>query len=66
MAAGPEVEWRQRSLEWRGMHMKMRFGPSGVHFFDRASGLNLLIDEIIVPETDWRGLRLDFQSRSCK
>lgn len=34
-------------------HIKIRLGPSGVHLFDRASGLNLLIDELIPPETVW-------------
>ena len=31
----------------------MRLGPSGIHLFDRASGLNLLIDEFVPPETVW-------------
>lgn len=34
-------------------HIKMRLGPSGIHLFDRASGLNLLIDELVPPETVW-------------
>jgi MoaA/NifB/PqqE/SkfB family radical SAM enzyme len=33
--------------------VKMRLGPSGIHLFDRASGLNLLIDEFVPPETVW-------------
>lgn len=33
--------------------MKIRSGPSGIHLFDRASGLNLLIDEFVPPETVW-------------
>jgi MoaA/NifB/PqqE/SkfB family radical SAM enzyme len=32
---------------------KLRFGPSGIHLFDRTSGLNLLIDELIPPEGEW-------------
>jgi len=32
---------------------KVRLGPDGVHLFDRVSGLNLLIDEIKVPEVSW-------------
>ena len=37
----------------RREHIKMRLGPSGIHLFDRASGLNLLIDEFVPPETVW-------------
>ena len=33
--------------------MKIRFGYSGMHMFDRASGLNALIDEIPIPEETW-------------
>lgn len=33
--------------------MKIRMGPSGVHLFDRMTGLNLLVDEIIPPQTAW-------------
>lgn len=33
--------------------VKIRFGPSGTHLFDRASGLNLLIDEFIPPPALW-------------
>jgi MoaA/NifB/PqqE/SkfB family radical SAM enzyme len=33
--------------------MRVRLGPDGVHLFDRASGLNILFDEIIPPETAW-------------
>lgn len=32
---------------------KVRLGPSGTHLFDRTSGANLLIDELIPPEADW-------------
>src|SRR5947207_1429021 len=32
---------------------KVRLGPSGVHLFDRLSGLNILIDEIVPPEDAW-------------
>ena len=31
----------------------MRLGPDGVHFFDRQTGLNLLLDEVEVPEPAW-------------
>ncbi|MEQ1144427.1 radical SAM protein [Acinetobacter soli] len=33
--------------------MKKRIGPDGIHFFDRFTGLNILIDEVIPPENDW-------------
>lgn len=32
---------------------KIRFGPCGVHFFNRASGLNILLDEVIVSNRCW-------------
>ncbi len=33
--------------------MKLRPGPSGIHLFDRRTGLNALFDEIVVPEVLW-------------
>lgn len=33
--------------------MKSRIGPNGVHFFDRNTGLNILIDELHPLETVW-------------
>lgn len=33
--------------------MKKRIGPDGIHFFDRFTGLNILIDEVILPENEW-------------
>lgn len=33
--------------------MKMRYGPDGIHFFDRESGMNLLLDEATVPMEGW-------------
>ncbi|MDX3967703.1 MAG: radical SAM protein [Bradyrhizobium sp.] len=33
--------------------MKQRYGYAGVHLFDRASGLNILVDEKPVPRTKW-------------
>lgn len=32
---------------------RIRMGPSGIHLFDRDSGLNLLIDEFVPDETNW-------------
>ena len=38
-----------------GLHgqSKIRLGPSGIHIFNRLSGINFLIEELIPPETDW-------------
>lgn len=33
--------------------MKIRLGPDGMHFFDRQTGLNVLIDEAKPPERIW-------------
>ncbi|WP_226093291.1 radical SAM protein [Dickeya oryzae] len=33
--------------------MKSRIGPNGVHFFDRNTGLNVLLDELRPQETVW-------------
>lgn len=33
--------------------MKIRKGPDGVHFFDRNSGTNLLLDEVVSPPETW-------------
>ena len=33
--------------------MKKRFGPDGIHFFDRANGNNILVNELILPEAEW-------------
>lgn len=33
--------------------LKKRFGPDGVHLFDRVTGINLLIDEVKVPIGMW-------------
>lgn len=32
---------------------KVRYGPDGVHLFDRNIGVNILMDEIEVPESKW-------------
>lgn len=31
----------------------MRYGPDGIHFFDRQSGLNVLLDEAVIPHERW-------------
>lgn len=33
--------------------MKSRIGPNGVHLFDRMSGLNVLLDEVLAEEAVW-------------
>jgi len=33
--------------------MKSRIGPNGVHFFDRLTGLNLLLDELRPEKASW-------------
>lgn len=33
--------------------MKVRVGPAGVHIFDRATGLNVLVDEVRLPSSNW-------------
>lgn len=32
---------------------KVRLGPSGIHIFDRNTGLNLLLDEVKLPPISW-------------
>ena len=32
---------------------KIRLGPSGIHLFNRASGTNVLIDELVPPKEYW-------------
>jgi sulfatase maturation enzyme AslB (radical SAM superfamily) len=34
-------------------HVKVRNGPSGVHLFDRSTGLNILLDKIQTPLITW-------------
>lgn len=33
--------------------MRSRVGPNGIHFFDRLSGLNILVDELCPEESAW-------------
>lgn len=33
--------------------MKTRFGPDGLHFFDRLTGLNILLDEVRADQSTW-------------
>jgi MoaA/NifB/PqqE/SkfB family radical SAM enzyme len=34
-------------------HLKVRIGAAGLHFFDRNTGMNLLVDEISLPTSMW-------------
>jgi MoaA/NifB/PqqE/SkfB family radical SAM enzyme len=34
-------------------HLKVRAGPSGIHFFNRSTGINVLVDEITPPTSMW-------------
>jgi len=38
---------------FKGGHAKVRMGPSGIHIFNRVSGLNLLLDEFVPPRASW-------------
>lgn len=33
--------------------LKVRTGPSGVHIFDRTTGLNVFFDEVLLPQALW-------------
>jgi MoaA/NifB/PqqE/SkfB family radical SAM enzyme len=33
--------------------MNVRLGPAGIHFFDRNTGQNLLVDDVVVPISMW-------------
>jgi MoaA/NifB/PqqE/SkfB family radical SAM enzyme len=35
--------------------VKTRFGPAGIHLFDRRTGMSILLDEITVPRRLWAG-----------
>lgn len=41
-----------KTLSSRSSH-KVRYGPSGIHVFDRETGLNVLLDEFSVPQAMW-------------
>ncbi|MDP1255127.1 hypothetical protein Q6306_26160, partial [Klebsiella pneumoniae] len=40
-------------ISGEGCVMKSRIGPNGVHFFDRNTGLNVLLDEFCPHQTVW-------------
>ena len=33
--------------------LKPRLGPDGLHLFDRVTGTNILLDEVLIPEERW-------------
>lgn len=43
------------ALSFARSHLKVRAGPSGIHMFNRTTGLNVLLDEIRVPQALWAG-----------
>lgn len=49
--APPQARFRLEAAEGRGW--KTRRGPCGIHLFERAAGLNVLLDEIQVPRHLW-------------
>jgi pyruvate-formate lyase-activating enzyme len=42
-----------RAFRLRPSPMKLRASPSGLHFFDRSTGWNALVEEIRVPAATW-------------
>jgi sulfatase maturation enzyme AslB (radical SAM superfamily) len=34
-------------------HLKVRAGPAGLHYFNRTTGINILVDEITPPTSTW-------------
>lgn len=43
------------TIRFSRSRMKMRAGPSGLHFFDRRTGWNVLVDEVRIPPSQWAG-----------
>jgi hypothetical protein len=37
----------------RQRKLRIRYGPAGIHVFERASGLNILLDEVQAPTSEW-------------
>ena len=42
-----------QSITTTSCALRVRFGPAGIHVFDRASGLNVLLDEVIPDRALW-------------
>jgi MoaA/NifB/PqqE/SkfB family radical SAM enzyme len=47
------METTQKPLKNVDPLLKIRFGPAGMHVFNRRTGVNVLLDEIILPKTIW-------------
>jgi sulfatase maturation enzyme AslB (radical SAM superfamily) len=45
----------KRALPFIRSNLKTRAGPSGIHLFNRKTGLNVLLDEVRVPPALWAG-----------
>lgn len=37
----------------KNSRLKVRTGPAGLHFFNRITGINILVDEVIPPTSTW-------------
>lgn len=40
-------------LNIKNSRLKVRIGPAGLHFFNRITGINILVDEITPPTSAW-------------
>jgi sulfatase maturation enzyme AslB (radical SAM superfamily) len=40
-------------VDERHRHFRLRLGPCGVHLFNRRFGVNVLLDEVVVPKEFW-------------
>jgi len=47
------MESTQKPFKNVDSFLKIRFGPAGTHLFNRKTGVNVLLDEIIPPKTIW-------------
>ncbi|UQB90480.1 MULTISPECIES: radical SAM protein [Mycobacterium] len=51
VGARPKQRWEATSGSV--LALKHRYGPDGIHLFDRRTGLNVLLDEVDVEEAQW-------------
>jgi len=47
------METANKSSTMINSHLKVRVGPAGLHFFNRTSGINILVDEITPSTSTW-------------
>ena len=52
---GTEMAKARRVLPFSRPNWKIRAGPSGIHVFNRVTGLNVLVDEVGVSPSVWAG-----------